>query len=77
MKPALAFALASLSTLAVALPDIVHQRRSGGWVQNPSGNASFTAYLGCGTPCKLCTYFRGLMLYRAMLSTMSFCSVRR
>ena len=63
MKSALA--LASLSTLVAASHGIVHQHRSGGWVQNPSGKASFTAYYGCGTPCKLGAYFRDLMLYRA------------
>ncbi|KAF8479527.1 endoglucanase V-like protein [Russula ochroleuca] len=49
MKSAL-IALVSLSALAVASHGVVHQHRSGGWVQNPSGQASFTEYSGCGTP---------------------------
>jgi hypothetical protein len=64
MKSAL-IALVSLSALAVASHGVVHQHRSGGWVQNPSGQASFTEYSGCGTPCKLRAYFRGLVLHRA------------
>jgi hypothetical protein len=36
---------------------------SDGYVQNPSGNASFTMYNGCGTPCKLCAYFPGLVVH--------------
>ena len=28
---------------------------SSGWVQNPSGSASFAAYSGCQSPCKSCT----------------------
>ena len=59
-------ALVFLSTLAVTSHAIVHQhRQSSGWVQNPSGQASFTAYSGCQSPCKLCTDFRGFMLDRA------------
>ena len=27
-----------------------------GWVQNPSGNASFTARSGCQSPCKSCAH---------------------
>ena len=62
MKSALV-ALVFLSPLAVASHGIVHQQRSGGWVQNPSDQASFTAYSGCGTPCKLCAYFPGLVVH--------------
>jgi hypothetical protein len=67
MKSTLAFALAFLSTLAIASRGIVHQhRQSSGWVQNPSGQASFTAYGGCKHPCKLYAAFRGLVvLHRA------------
>ncbi|KAH9983946.1 endoglucanase V-like protein [Russula vinacea] len=44
-------ALVFLSTLAVTSHAIVHQhRQSSGWVQNPSGQASFTAYSGCQSP---------------------------
>ena len=31
--------------------------QSSGWVQNPSGKASFTLYDGCQSACKLSTYF--------------------
>ena len=67
MKSALALAL--FCTLAVASPGIVHQHRSGGWVQNPSGKASFTEYYGCETPCKLCAYSPDLVLHVPMLTS--------
>jgi hypothetical protein len=65
MKPALALVLVLISTLALASGDIVHHctkakaktktgitgnTSDGGWVQNPEGEASFTAYSGCQTP---------------------------
>ncbi len=75
MKSALAIALVFLSTSTFASHGIVHHRRTessvhntradGGWGQAPSGNASFTQYSGCGSPCKLCTYFHGLVLHSA------------
>jgi hypothetical protein len=77
MKPALALVLVLISTLALASGDIVHHctkakaktktgitgnTSDGGWVQNPEGEASFTAYSGCQTPCKRCACFCGLVL---------------
>ena len=64
---ALALVFVSLSTLAVASLDTVYQgRRDGcdpnGWVQKPKGCASFTSAHNCDTPCKLCAYFRDLVL---------------
>jgi hypothetical protein len=60
MKSALLLVLASLSTLAVASHAIVPERRQSsnsscdpnGWVQNPSGCATFTSAHNCATPCK-------------------------
>ena len=40
--------LLAVST-ASALPELT-QRATGGYVQNPSGSASFTVYSGCGAP---------------------------
>ena len=39
----------AIATIAgcVSVPD---KRASGGYVQNPSGGASFTHYSGCGQP---------------------------
>jgi hypothetical protein len=70
-----ALPLVFLSTFAFASHGIVHQHRctsevdttastNDGWGQAHSGNASFTEYWGCNTPCKLCVYFRGLVLHR-------------
>jgi hypothetical protein len=47
--------LAALST-ASALPSELTQRATGGYVQNPSGSASFTMYSGCGSPGAFPTY---------------------
>jgi hypothetical protein len=48
---------------------------SSGWVQNPSGKASFTAYSGCQYACKLSAYFHPSPLDHT-LSVMFSCSVR-
>ncbi|KAN0121000.1 endoglucanase V-like protein [Russula decolorans] len=58
MKSALVLVLASLSTLAVASHVIVPEPRQSsssscdpnGWVQNPSGCATFTSAHNCATP---------------------------
>jgi hypothetical protein len=60
--------LASLFTLAFASHVIVPERRQksncdpNGWVQNPSGHATFTSIHTCVTPCKHFTYFRVLVV---------------
>jgi len=72
MKSALLLVLASLSTLAVALHVRVPERRQSsgcdpnGWVQNPSGVATFTSAHNCASPCKHHAYLRVLVvLHRA------------
>jgi hypothetical protein len=68
MKSALLLVFASLSTLAVASHVIVPERRQNsncdpnGWVQNPSGCATFTSAHNCATPCKHHAYFRVLVV---------------
>ena len=68
MKSTLLLVLASLSTLAVASLAIVPERRQSsdcdpnGWVQKPSGCASFTSAHNCVTPCKHHAYFRVLVV---------------
>lgn len=69
MKSTLLVVLASLSTLAVASHVIVHERRQNsscdpnGWVQNPSGCATFTSAHNCTRPCKhYAAYFRVLVI---------------
>ena len=63
MKPALLLVLTSFSTLTVASHDIVPERRlnstcdPNGWVQKPSGHATFTSIHTCVTPCKRFAYF--------------------
>ncbi|KAI0286078.1 hypothetical protein BGY98DRAFT_944853 [Russula aff. rugulosa BPL654] len=58
MKSALLLVLASYSTLAIASHIIVPERRQNsscdpnGWVQNPSGCATFTSAHNCALPCK-------------------------
>ena len=47
--------LAAISLLSGAVHGSVVEletRATGGYVQNPSGTASFTSYSGCGTPGK-------------------------
>ena len=64
MKFALLLVLSSLSTLAVTSLVSVHERRENptcdpnGWVQNPSGCATFTSAHNCATPCKHYVCFR-------------------
>ena len=42
---------ALLSSIATATPAIVVERgETGGYIQLPSGSASFTQYSGCSTP---------------------------
>jgi hypothetical protein len=70
MKSALLLVLASLSTLTLASHVIVPERRQNsnsscdpnGWVQNPSGCATFTSAHNCAAPCKHYAYFRVLVV---------------
>lgn len=70
MKSALLLVLASVSTLAVASHAIVPERRQSsnsscdpnGWVQNPTGCATFTSAHNCATPCKHHAYFHVLVV---------------
>jgi hypothetical protein len=41
---------AVLSSIATAAATVVEQRGTGGYIQRPSGSASFTQYSGCSTP---------------------------
>lgn len=43
------FALGATGASAIAL----ESRATGGYLQNPSGQASFTFYSGCGAPGKM------------------------
>jgi hypothetical protein len=47
---------------------------TGGWVQNPKGNASFTAYSGCQSACKSCAHV--FSVFGPTLSVTSSYSVR-
>jgi len=49
--------------------------QSSGWVQNPSGKASFRKYSNCKSPCKLSTYFHPCSSELTLTVTVS-CSVR-
>jgi len=40
----------AVATIAGALSVDVEKRTTGGYIQNPSGTASFTMYSGCGSP---------------------------
>jgi hypothetical protein len=44
----------TFATLAVAAATVgsmhISERATGGYLQNPSGSASFTMYTGCGSP---------------------------
>lgn len=42
--------LAILARLVAANPITLEDRAVGGYIQNPSGSASFTMYSGCGAP---------------------------
>ncbi|KAF8889343.1 endoglucanase V-like protein [Infundibulicybe gibba] len=42
--------LSLLAGLAVARASVLEERATGGYIQNPSGAASFTMYSGCGAP---------------------------
>ena len=44
--------LVALSLTSIATAASVSPRATGGYVQNPSGQASFTMYTGCGQPGK-------------------------
>jgi len=50
INPHTLFVLLSFSFLSAALNLNLDIRAADGYVQNPSGNASFTAYTGCITP---------------------------
>ena len=50
MKSALI--LTAISLLVVAVRGCDASETTGGYVQNPSGNASFTSYANCGNPGK-------------------------
>jgi hypothetical protein len=79
MKSALALVFLSTFASAFASHGIVHKHRctsenstqgttqdtstNGGWGQHTSGTASFTQYSGCSQACKLCVYFRSLVLH--------------
>ena len=66
MKSALFLVFAALSTLAVALHVTVPERRQNptcdpnGWVQKPSGCATFTSATNCKVPCKHYALFSGV-----------------
>jgi len=49
LRATLSFAVLLVSGLALAAPKI-EERATGGYIQNPSGTASFTMYSGCGSP---------------------------
>ncbi|EIM86862.1 endoglucanase V-like protein [Stereum hirsutum FP-91666 SS1] len=50
MKLTLSVSVVALCVLANAASLDLNNRATGGYVQNPSGSASFTQYTGCGQP---------------------------
>ena len=50
------------SNTSTSNPSTENNSTNGGWVQRTSGTASFTQYSGCNEACKLCVYFRGVVL---------------
>lgn len=75
MKIAISVWLALLSGFATAAS--IETRATGGYVQNPSGKASFTMYSGCGSPGEVtvelcCREIEQLMLNKLRFSLWYF-----
>ena len=58
----LSFCLLLAAAVGAVSAMTVDKRATGGYIQNPSGGASFTMYSGCGSPGTLALFSSGNLL---------------